>query len=103
MAVHLDAHAKPPDSIRQIYKHFQKLHPRAIDQDDSVIDTHLIDESHPHLSSTSLLQLPANIREIFTNFAGGQITATEEAKVYNVNAIPGKSANLNIGSECDLK
>ena len=99
MAITLDAHAKPPDSIRQIYKHFQKLHPRAIDQDDSIIDTHLIDESLPHLSLTSLLQLPANIRETFTNFVGGQITATEEPKIYSVNAIPGKSANLNIGSK----
>jgi len=98
MAAHLDAHAKPPDSIRQIYKHFQKLDPRAVDQDNGIIDTHLLYEDHPYMSLTSLLQLPANIREIFTNFAGGQIAATEEAKVYSVNAIPGKSANLNIGS-----
>jgi alkylated DNA repair protein alkB family protein 1 len=98
MAAHLDAHAKPPDSIRQIYKHFQKLNPRAVDQDNGIIDTRLLHEGHPHVSPTSLLQLPANIREIFTNFAGGQITATEEAKVYSVHAIPGKSANLNIGS-----
>lgn len=99
MATHLDAHAKPPASIRQIYKHFQKLDPRAVDEDDGIIDTHLLHESHPHVSPTSLLQLPANIRETFTNFVGGQITATEEPKVYSVNAIPGKSANLNIGSE----
>ena len=86
MAIALDAHAKPPDSIRQIYKHFQKLNPRAVAQDDSVIDIQLLNESHPHLSPTSLLQLPTNIRETFTNFVGGQITATEEPKVYSVNA-----------------
>ena len=99
MATHLDAHAKPPESIRQIYKHFQKLGPCAVDQDDGIIDTHLLHGSHPYVSSTSLLQLPANIRETFTNFVGGQTTATEEPKVYSVNAIPGESANLNIGSE----
>ena len=99
MATHLDAHAKPPTSIRQIYKHFQKLDPRAVDQDDGIIDTQILHESHPHVSPTSLLQLPANIREIITNVVGGQITAAEEPKVYSVSAIPGKSANLNIGSE----
>ena len=99
MAVHLDAHAKPPDSIRQIYKHFQKLNARAVDQDDGIIDTHSLHENHPHVSPTSLLQLPANIRETFTDFAGDHVAVTEEAKVYSVNAIPGKSVNLNIGSE----
>jgi hypothetical protein len=98
MAAHLDAHAKPPDSIRQIYKHFQKLNPRVVDQDDGIIDTQLLHEDQPHVSPTSLLQLPANIRDVFTSFAGGGITATEEAKIYSVNAIPGKSANLDIGS-----
>ena len=99
MASSLDAHAKPPDSIRQIYKHFQKLDPRATDQDDGIIDTRLLHEKHPHVSSTSLLELPANIRETFADFVGHQLPATESAKVYSVNAIPGKSANLNIGSE----
>jgi len=98
MATHLDAHAKPPDSIRQIYKHFQKLHPRAVDQNEGIIDIRLLHDDHSHVSPTSLLQLPANIRETFANFVGGQITGTEEAKVYSVNAIPGKSANFNIGS-----
>jgi hypothetical protein len=99
MAAHLDAHAKPPDSIRQIYKHFQKLNARAVDQDDGIIDTHSLHENHPHVSPTSLPQLPANIRETFTDFAGDHVAVTEEAKVYSVNAIPGKSVNLNIGSE----
>ena len=99
MAITLDAHAKPPDSIRQIYKHFQKLNARAVDQDDGIIDTHSLHENHPHVSPTSLLQLPANIRETFTDFAGDHVAVTEEAKVYSVNAIPGKSVNLNIGSE----
>ena len=95
----LDAHAKPPEAIRQVYKHFQKLNPRALDQDDDVIDTHQLHDQHPHVSPSSLLQLPANIRETFTDFVGGQVTIADEAKVYSVNAIPGKSANLNIGSE----
>ena len=99
MASSLDAHAKPPDSIRQVYKHFQKLDPRAADQDGGMIDTRLLHDKHPHVSSTSLLELPANIRETFVNFVGHQMPATESAKVYSVNAIPGKSANLNIGSE----
>lgn len=95
----LDAHAKPPESIRNVYKHFQKLNPRALDQDDGIIDSDLLYDQHPHVSPSNLLQLPADIRETFTDFVGGQVTGADEAKVYSVNAIPGKSANLNIGSE----
>jgi hypothetical protein len=98
MASSLDARAKPPDSIRQIYKHFQKLDLRAVDQDGGIIDTHLLHEKHSRVTPSTLLQLPANIRDIFTDFVGGQVTVTEEAKIYSVNAIPGKSANLNVGS-----
>ena len=97
MAHHLDAHAKPPEAIRQVYKHFQKLKPQALDQDENIIDTSLVHDAHPHLSPTSLLQLPADIRETFIDFAGVQVPETEHPKIYSVNAIPGKSANLNIG------
>lgn len=96
MAGPLDAHAKPPDAIRQVYKHFQKLDPRRVDQDDAIIDTCHLD-GNSHVSASSLLQLPANIRQTFVNFAGTQVGETESLKVYSVNAIPGKSVNLNIG------
>lgn len=98
MAGDLDAHAKPPDAIRQVYKHFQKLNPRLVDQDDGIIDTFHLD-GNSHISPSSLLQLPANIRQTFVNFAGDQAGETENLKVYSVNAIPGKSVNLNIGRE----
>lgn len=98
MATPLDAHAKPPDAIRQVYKHFQKLKPRAFDdQDNDIIDTHQLHEKHPPVSPTALLQLPANIRNTFTEFVGTPLTDTGEPKIYSVDAIPGKSANLNIG------
>lgn len=97
MATHLDAHAKPPEAIRQVYKHFQKLNPRAVDQDENIIDTAQIRDGHAHVSPTGLLQLPANIREAFIDFAGTEIPEITPPKIYSVNAIPGKSANLNIG------
>jgi hypothetical protein len=99
MAGLMDAHVKPPEAIRQVYKHFQKLKPRAFDdQDNDIVDTHQLHENHPHVTSTNLLQLPANMRETFIDFAGSQIGEIDEPKIYSVNAIPGKSANLNIGS-----
>jgi hypothetical protein len=99
MASPMDAHAKPPEAIRQVYKHFQKLKPRDFDdQDNEIIDTHQLHENDPRISPTSLLRLPANIRETFIDFAGSQIGVTDEPTIYSVNAIPGKSANLNIGS-----
>lgn len=97
MATHRDAHAKPPEAIRQVYKHFQKLNPRAVGQDKNIVDTAQLHDGHPHVSSTDLLQLPVDIRETFVEFAGPQIPEITQPKIYSVNAIPGKSANLNIG------
>lgn len=96
MAALLDAHAKPPEAIRQVYKHFQKLDPPKIDQDSDLIDSRHL-SSNPDVSPSSLLQIPADVRQTFIDFAGGQVSETEKAMVYSVNAIPGKSANLNIG------
>jgi hypothetical protein len=99
MASPMDAHAKPPEAIRQVYKHFQKLKPRDFDdQDNEITDTHQLHENDPRISPTGLLRLPANIRETFIDFAGSQIGETDEPTIYSVNAIPGKSADLNIGS-----
>ena len=96
MAGPRDAHAKPPDAIRQVYKHFQKLKPDAVDQDNSIIDTRQLRE-HPDVSPSSVLQLPTSVRQTFTDFVGVQINDSTMPTVYSVNAIPGKSANLNIG------
>jgi len=96
MAGPRDAHAKPPEAIRQVYKHFQKLKPSALDQDSTIIDTRQLSE-HPDVSLSDLLQLPANVRRTFTDFAGTQISDSAMPAIYSVNAIPGKSANFNIG------
>jgi hypothetical protein len=96
MAGPRDAHAKPPEAIRQVYKHFQKLKPDAVDQDANVLDTRELSE-HPDVSPSSVLKLPTNVRQTFTDFAGAQINDSAIPIVYSVNAIPGKSANFNIG------
>jgi hypothetical protein len=96
MASPRDAHAKPPDAIRQVYKHFQKLKPDAVDQDNTIIDTRQLDQ-HPDVSPSSLLQLPMSVRQVFTDFAGTEIKDSTMPIVYSIDAIPGKSANLNIG------
>jgi hypothetical protein len=96
MAGPRDAHAKPPEAIRQVYKHFQKLKPDAVDQDSIIIDTLQL-RDHPGVSLSSLVQLPTNVRQAFTDFAGAQIRNSAMPAVYSVNGIPGKSANLNIG------
>jgi hypothetical protein len=96
MAGPRDAHAKPPLAIREVYKHFQKLKPDAVDQDSSIIDTRELSE-HPDVSLSGVLQLPTNVRQTFADFAGAQTNDSTMPTVYSVNAIPGKSANLNIG------
>jgi hypothetical protein len=96
MAGPRDAHAKPPQAIREVYKHFQKLKLDAVHQDSSIIDTRELSQ-HPDVSPSSVLQLPTNVRQTFADFAGAQISDSTMPTVYSVNAIPGKSANLNIG------
>jgi hypothetical protein len=96
MAGPRDAHAKPPEAIRQVYKHFQKLKPDTLDQDNSIIDTRRLRE-HPDVSRSDLLQLPTSVRQTFADFAGAQVSYSTMPTVYSVNAIPGKSANFNIG------
>lgn len=93
MAAPLDAHAKPPDAIRQIYKRYQKLTPRAFDEDADIIDTLRLQDSQ-HVSLSNLVQLPADIRQVFLDFAGSQTDSPDDPKVYHVDAIPGKSATL---------
>lgn len=88
MAAPLDAHAKPPDAIRQIYKRYQKF-----DEDADIIDTLRLQDSQ-HVSLSNLVQLPADIRQVFLDFAGSQTDSPDDPKVYHVDAIPGKSATL---------
>jgi hypothetical protein len=91
MSVSLDPHARPPAAIQEVYKRFQKLGIKAIEDDSKVIDIrHLEKDGRVFRASTSsLVQLPANIRGIFVDFAGDLSLPAEPTSVYGITEIPG--------------
>lgn len=91
----LDAHAKPPSKLREIYKHFQKLKFTNADHHPAdLLDTLNL---QPPSGSASLLerhlQLPADLRRIFSDFlqcSEDVVSLPDLRPVYEVEDMPGK-------------
>lgn len=91
----LDAHAKPPAQIREVYKRFQKLSVRDLATASDLIDSRS-SEGDSRLSltdSASFAQLPSDLKEIFENFAGSSCGEAQQSTVFAVNDIPGTFAS----------
>ena len=89
MSNHLNAHAKPPDAIREVYKRYQKLDAAALNAQPDLIDPR--DAKDERLLPTNVLQLPTNLREIFTDFTGHHDTAQSPLpSVFETKDLPGK-------------
>lgn len=87
----LNAHAKPPVAIRDVYKRFQKIGAGDLAAAGDIIDSSL-PENDTRLSSvepSSFAQLPNGIREIFENFAGPSGSPSLHSAVYALKEIPG--------------
>jgi len=87
----LNAHAKPPTPIREVYKRFQKISAVDLATSIDVIDSSLPAEDSrlSLLDQASFVQLPSGLREIFENFAGSLCNSLALSAVYAVNDIPG--------------
>lgn len=66
----LDAHAKPPQGLRDVYKKYQKMPLKGLDSDPSVFDM-----KNGHMAgfrkadhAREILALPQDIREVITRF-----------------------------------
>lgn len=102
MTGHLDAHAKPPPRLREIYKDFQKLKlpalalsPDLIGFDDAGKTT------DARLQTTKTASLPAELRQVFLDFlddkslidpAHSPSDDIGHAVVYEIPNVPGKQS-----------
>jgi alkylated DNA repair protein alkB family protein 1 len=81
---HLDPHQRPPDSIRRIYKKYQKMKLQELDLDDDIVD--LSTEPHsPLLSKVRVVEHveAEDLRAAFRAFAGDAI----DGKPYEPDSI----------------
>ena len=94
-----DAYAKPPKGIKDVYKTFQKLDVREVDEKDALLDLNDNNgKNGSHLKDANLIQLPTELREAFKDFlglSGGPYNAEEssletQAAVFEVTSVPGK-------------
>ena len=96
----LDAHAKPPQALRDVYKRYQKMPSKDLSNDMNVFDMH--SRHMAGFNSTNdarrLLELPADIRQIIARFLssattsneGHQIQFNHEMHVYEHPDAPGR-------------
>lgn len=103
MDIALDAHAKPPASVRALYKHYQKvsLPENVLEKDSNLIQIGREggECSAIRLSGDGDVQLPANLHDIHDTFLGRvcvddeiQTKSTPRQPIYEVPTIPGKTA-----------
>lgn len=95
----LDAYAKPPKAIKDVYKSFQKL-----DRTSSNRHSHLPDLSNcerervDHFKRSNIALLPMEIRQTFREFlrangnptVGLELDLDLEATIFQVISVPGK-------------
>lgn len=99
-SIGLDAHAKPPAVIRDIYKKIQKLDISTLETE---FDVH--DQYQPH-HENGIIALPEDLRHILLDFLeDGMPTPSnpdslkrldEGAKVFEVSSVPGKQPHILI-------
>jgi hypothetical protein len=83
----LDAHARPPEAIRSIYKQYQKLPKDEIDKDEGMVDFHR-DEAATHFSLLRTID-STSLSFDATQCAGRNSSAPRVASVYGTERLPG--------------
>jgi hypothetical protein len=94
----LDAHARPPEVLRQQYKHYQKASIHALDNDPDLFDI-----SRPNLSACSdrnfLHHPPDDIINIYSTFLSEPVDtlppSVESARLYEHPDLPGMTLSEN--------
>ena len=100
----IDAHAKPPAAIKDVYKKFQKLDAAKLDKHPDLLDLSSNNGFDDGLAQVSHIEeLPCDLRQVFIDFLAPSEdqTTSQEAKgdphayqqrstVYEVEALPGK-------------
>ena len=92
----LDAHGRPPDLIKKVYKRYQKLTLEAIQSDPTILDFRrgLTDEQQCRIRKVD--SVPSSIIKAACSFLGPTEARTDAASnvdlpVYETQAVPGES------------
>jgi len=109
----LDAHAKPPQALRDVYKRYQKMPAR-----DLASDTNVFDINHGHTAgfentndARTLLELPGDIRQVIARFlesvlqsnGGDEGHFNHEMHVFEHPDAPGRHLRLQQNHESSLR
>lgn len=90
----LDPYQRPPDGIRNVYKQYQKMKPKDLDQDLEIVDVEGLGSAEQSNNLEIVKQLDSKqLADIFDNFTdGGQVSvaSTSPVSVYEHKAMPGK-------------
>jgi len=87
----LDAHAKPPTRLREVYKRFQKISADALRTANDIVTTQW-NSNGPNMSPagrSSFPQLPDDIESVLGIFTGMASSPTQHSAVCAVDDIPG--------------
>lgn len=94
----LDAHEKPPEKIKNVYKTFHKLDRRSLETHPQLIDASSGNITpHPALLNSDIAILPDELQQIFEDFLSdtefrdshGSSQILPEFRVLRVTSIPG--------------
>lgn len=92
MASHLDAHARPPEDLRQQYKHYQKASTQLLNADPDLFDTHR--PNLPAYQGRNLFErAPDDLTRVYSHFLGEPVItlppSIKSARLYEHPDAPG--------------
>lgn len=107
---HLDAHARPPEDVKRIYKKYQKLKPALLDaeEEEEIIDiARGLTESQRSQTTITKQYLPSELEDIFLRFerkessdqcehVTGGLDINAPVPVYQHAACPGTTKKIHI-------
>ena len=91
----LDAHARPPDIIKKVYKRYQKLTLEAIQSDPTVLDFRRGLTNEQQCKIRKVDTVPSSLIKTACSYLGPTEAHTdaascEDSPVYETDAVPGK-------------
>jgi hypothetical protein len=89
----LDAHAKPPSNLREVYKEYHKVKAKALETHPGLIQFDGHTDSHRNdARPADMMKLPTELRQIFEHLLGRTIAEgadSTDRTVYEVPDVPG--------------
>jgi hypothetical protein len=93
---HLDAHAKPQEAVKDVYKAFQRSKSTALATHPELIDRVALGHQESDiLTPSTTMELPSDLRRVFLDFLytgdnSTPYTVNTAPQIFEVTAVPGK-------------